>query len=127
EPHDRPRGGALAPSGDARSARRASHDRGARPCLRRLRRDSAWSLLRPQHVDAAACTALAATTVPSATALPEGFKDAARRSSGTVPMSRHTVPRTSRPYAARGLVIPSLLIIDCSVVRFIPSRVAAPR
>src|SRR5262249_13694791 len=30
-------------------------------------------------------------------------------------------------YAARGLAIPSLLIIDCSVVRFIPSRSAAPR
>ena len=31
------------------------------------------------------------------------------------------------PYAARGLVIPSRLINDCSVVRFIPSRAAAPR
>ena len=31
------------------------------------------------------------------------------------------------PYAARGLVIPSRLINDCSVVHFIPSRAAAPR
>ena len=35
--------------------------------------------------------------------------------------------RTSRPYAAPGLAIPSLLINDCRVVRFIPSRAAAPR
>src|SRR5712692_10248665 len=35
--------------------------------------------------------------------------------------------RTDAPYAAPGLVIPSLPINDCSVVRFNPSRAAAPR
>src|SRR5207245_1122852 len=60
----------------------------------------------------------------------EGLQEATRRSFGSArdPWTHEeagAVASDQPPYAARGLMIPSLLINDCSVVRFIPSRAAA--